>query len=105
MMRTVLSDLFPGLLGATLALSTVGCNKAQQSAGVMVAGVACEGIAIASSHPELAPICATAEEFAAAWLALYGAKSLTPSTAGPGAVPFDRDAIRGEILRRRAVSK
>lgn len=85
---------------AVLALLLAACTKAQQVTGIQVAGAICAGIAIASSHVEDAPICATAEEWLLAQQALYGAKSFTLN--GMPAVPqAELDKLYAQIVKQR----
>ncbi len=99
-MRTAaLSFLWPLALPILIA----GCSPAQigyVNGGIQIAGVACQGYAVASGNPALAPICATAEEFMQAIAEL--AEQANKAHPAAAKVPPTTQQIYNQILADRA---
>lgn len=88
---------------AVLASAVLGCTPAQVqvvNGGIAIAGQACQGYAVFSGDPAVAPLCATAEEIAQAVAELAEqAKIAVPAAI---AAPASPAAIYKQIVADRA---
>ena len=88
------------LFVAATAAFAVGCTPAEiqyVNGGISIAGQACQGYAVFSGDPALAPICATAEEIAQA-VADLAEQAKQAATI----VPASNAAIYRQIVANRA---
>jgi hypothetical protein len=67
----------------------VGCTNSQTNAAITASGQVCEMVVQSVSHPELAPLCTSAQAVAAAVAALVQARQGATGATAAGYAPSD----------------